>query len=83
MPATQSHESLFGENAKFLYATKTSNPTDPIQVAFAITDEQGNEQIVTGDVPNSYNLYSLCVEQGWLREPRTLSISQQRRRMSA
>jgi hypothetical protein len=84
MPVHQPHESQFGENAKFLYATKTNNPTDPIQFAFAITDEQGNEQILTGEVPSSYHLYSLCVESGWLREPRGVSsIGQRTRRMSA
>lgn len=80
----QQHETLFGENAKFLYATKSNNPNEPIQVAFAITDEQGNEQILTGEIPSSYNLYGVFVENGWLREPRTVSSSQQRvRRMSA
>ncbi len=82
MPVPQ-HESIFGENAKFLYATKSNNPTDPIQVAFAITDEQGTEQILTGEVPASSLLYSVCVENGWLREPRALSIAQRQRRMTA
>jgi hypothetical protein len=83
MPLSREPETQFGENAKFLYATKTNNPTDPIQVAFAVTDEQGTEQIVTGEVPSSSNLYSLCVENGWLREPRAISISQRQRRAAA
>ncbi len=83
MPVPQQHESIFGENAKFLYATKTNNPNDPIQVVFAITDEQGSEQILTGEVPASSLLYSVCVENGWLREPRAVSIAQRQRRMTA
>ena len=79
----QQRETQYGENAKFLHATKTNNPTDPIQLAFSITDEQGNEQILTGEVPSSFDLYSTCVENGWLREPRAISISQRQRRASA
>jgi hypothetical protein len=70
---------MYGENAKFLHATKTSNPADPIQVAFSITDEQGSEQILTGEVPSANDLYNVCVENGWLREPRAVSIAQRRR----
>lgn len=83
MPLSREPETQFGDNAKFLYATKTNNPTDPIQVAFAITDEQGTEHIVTGEVPSTSHFYSLCVENGWLREPRAISISQRQRRMAA
>jgi len=75
-------QSQYGENAKFLHATKTNNPNDPIQLAFSITDEQGNEQIMTGEVPSSFDLYNLCVENGWLREPRPVSASQRRSRMA-
>ena len=83
MPLNREAEAQFGDNATFLYATKTTNPSDPIQVAFAITDEQGSEQIVTGEVPSSSNFYTLCVENGWLREPRAISISQRQRRVAA
>jgi hypothetical protein len=77
-------ETQYGENAKFLHATKSNNPTDPIQLAFSITDEQGSEQILTGEVPSSFELYNVCVESGWLREPRPVaSIAQRRARMAA
>jgi hypothetical protein len=76
---TQQQQSLYGENARFLHATKTHNPNDPIQFAFAITDEQGNEQILTGEVTSASEFYSTCVENGWLREPRAVSINQKRR----
>jgi len=82
MPVQQQRETQYGENARFLHATKTNNPTDPIQLAFSITDEQGNEQIVTGEVPSSFNLYNLAVENGWLREPQPVSLSQERGRMA-
>ncbi len=84
MPVSQQRETQYGENAKFLHATKTNNPTDPIQLAFSITDDQGSEQILTGEVPSSFELYSVCVEQGWLREPRPVATATQRRaRMAA
>jgi hypothetical protein len=60
---------------------------DPVQVAFAVTDDQGKEEIITGEVPYSYDLFRLLQENGWLnirrgvasvRENRT-----QRRAMSA
>ena len=79
----QQRETQYGENAKFLHATKTNNPSDPIQLAFSITDEQGSEQIVTGEVPSSFDLYGLCVENGWLREPRPVATTQRRGRMAA
>ena len=82
MPLQSHRETQYGENAKFLHATKTNNPNDPIQLAFSITDEQGNEQIVTGEVPSSSDLYTMCVESGWLREPRPVSASQRRGRIA-
>jgi hypothetical protein len=62
-------------------------PDEPVQVAFALTDEQGKEEIITGEVPYTYDLFHLLQENGWLnirrgvasiRENRT-----QRRAMSA
>lgn len=79
----QQRETQYGENAKFLHATKSNNPNDPIQLAFSITDEQGSEQILTGEVPSSYDLYGVCVENGWLREPRPVSAAQRRSRLQA
>jgi hypothetical protein len=79
----QQRETQYGENAKFLHATKTNNPNDPIQLAFSITDEQGSEQILMGEVPSSFDLYGVCVENGWLREPRPVSAGQRRSRLQA
>lgn len=81
MPVQQ-RETQYGENAKFLHATKTNNPNDPIQLAFSITDEQGNEQILTGEVPSSFDLYTVCVENNWLLEPRPVALSQRRGRIA-
>jgi hypothetical protein len=74
-------ETQYAENAKFLHATKTSNPNDPIQLAFSIMDEQGTEQILTGEVPSAGDLYQACVENGWIREPRAVSATQRRGRL--
>jgi hypothetical protein len=84
MPVQQNQrETQYGDNAKFLHATKTSSPNDPIQFAFSITDEQGNEQILTGEVPSSSELYEGCVENGWIREPRPASAGQKRPRLAS
>jgi len=74
-------------NVKLVHFTKQNSPDDPVQVAFAVTDDQGKEDIITGEVPYSYDLFRILQENGWLnirrgvasvRENRT-----QRRVMSA
>jgi hypothetical protein len=74
-------------NVKLVHFTKQNSPDDPVQVAFAVTDDQGKEEIITGEVPYSYDLFRILQENGWLnirrgvasvRENRT-----QRRAMSA
>jgi hypothetical protein len=74
-------------NVKLVHFTKQTSPDDPVQVAFAVTDDQGKEEIITGEVPYSYDLFRILQENGWLnirrgvasvRENRT-----QRRGMSA
>ena len=58
------------------------------QVAFSVTDEQGKEEIITGEIPYSYDLFRVCQEQGWLNLRRGVSSIRetgrgQRRAMSA
>jgi len=74
-------------NIKLVHFTKQNSPDEPVQVAFAVTDDQGKEEIITGDVPYTYDLFHLFQENNWLnirrgvasiRENRT-----QRRAMSA
>ncbi|HEV8046768.1 MAG TPA: hypothetical protein VGP35_03510 [Terriglobales bacterium] len=74
-------------NVKLVHFTRQNSPDDPMQVAFAVTDDQGKEEIITGEVPYSYDLFRILQENGWLnirrgvasvRENRT-----QRRAMSA
>jgi len=43
-------------NVKLVHFTKQNSPDEPVQVAFAVTDEQGKEEIITGEVPYSYDL---------------------------
>ena len=73
-------------NVKLIHFTKQNSPDEPVQVAFAV-DDQGKEEIITGEIPYAYELFRLCQENGWLnlrrgvasiRESRT-----QRRAMSA
>jgi hypothetical protein len=56
--------------------------------AFSVTDDQGREEIITGEIPYTYDLFRLFQEQGWLNVRRGVSSiresrSGQRRAMSA
>ena len=62
MPA-QEQETL---NVKLVHFTKQTSPDDRIQVAFAVTDEQGREEIVTGEIPFASDLLRVAQEQGWV-----------------
>jgi hypothetical protein len=82
---TQEQETL---NVKLVHFTKQSSPDEPLQVAFSVTDEQGKEEIITGEVPYGYDLFRLFQEQGWLNVRRGVSSIReasrgQRRAMSA
>lgn len=51
-------------------------------------DDQGKEEIITGEIPYSYDLFRLFQEQGWLNLRRSVSSIResrmsQRRAMSA
>ena len=74
-------------NVKLVHFTKQASPDDPVQVAFAVTDDQGKEEIITGEVPYSYDLFRLLQENGWLNIRRGISSVResrtQRRAMSA
>jgi hypothetical protein len=74
-------------NVKLVHFTKQTSPDDPVQVAFAVTDDQGKEEIITGEVPYSYDLFRLLQENGWLNIRRGISSVResrtQRRAMSA
>jgi len=82
---TQEQETL---NVKLVHFTKQNSPEDPVQLAFSVTDEQGKEEIITGEIPYSYDLFHVCQEQGWLNLRRGVSSIRetsrgQRRAMSA
>ncbi len=66
-------------NVKLVHATKQNSPDDPIQFAFSVTDEQGNEEIVTGEIPYAYELFSLFQERGWLNLRRGVSTIRESR----
>jgi hypothetical protein len=85
MPVQQQEQETL--NVKLVHFTKQNSPDEPVQLAFSVIDEQGKEEIITGEIPYSYDLFKLCQENGWLnlrrgvasiRETRT-----QRRAMSA
>jgi hypothetical protein len=74
-------------NVKLVHFTKQNSPDEPVQVAFAVTDDQGREEIITGEIPYSYDLFKVFQEQGWLNVRRGVSsireTRSQRRAMSA
>ena len=53
-------------NVKLVHFTRQNSPDDPMQVAFAVTDDQGKEEIITGEVPYSFDLFHVFQENGWL-----------------
>ena len=74
-------------NVKLVHFTKQNSPDDAVQVAFAVTDDQGKEEIITGEIPYSYDLFRLLEENGWLNIRRGVATVRenrpQRRAMSA
>ena len=75
-------------NVKLVHFTKQNSPDEPVQLAFSVTDEQGKEEIITGEIPYGYDLFRLFQEQGWLNLRRGVSSIRessrgQRRTMSA
>jgi len=75
-------------NVKLVHFTKQNSPDEVVQVAFSVIDDQGKEEIITGEIPYSYDLFRLFQENGWLniRGRGVSSIREgraQRRAMSA
>jgi len=74
-------------NVKLVHFTKQHSPDEPLQLAFSVVDEQGKEEIITGEIPYSADLFRLCQDNGWLNIRRGVSSIRegrsQRRAMSA
>lgn len=74
-------------NVKLVHFTKQNSPDEPVQVAFAVMDEQGREEIITGEIPYSYELFKLFQENNWLNLRRSVAsireTRSQRRAMTA
>ena len=74
-------------NVKLVHFTKQNSSDEPVQLAFAVTDDQGKEEIITGEVPYSYDLFHLFQENGWLNTRRGVASIREsrtpRRAMSA
>ena len=84
MPMPTSGTSQYAEvdnlNIKLLYATKQNSADDPVQIAFAVTDEQGVEQILTAELPFSNELFKICLEHGWISQRSRVTSFQRGRR---
>ena len=74
-------------NVKLVHFTKQNSPDEPVQFAFSVIDEQGKEEIITGEIPYSYDLFKVLHENNWLNVRRGVSSIRdnrtQRRAMSA
>jgi hypothetical protein len=74
-------------NVRLVHFTKQNSSDEPVQVAFSVIDDQGREEIVTGEIPYTYDLFKLFQENGWLNIRRGVSTIRenrpQRRPMSA
>jgi hypothetical protein len=66
MPMQSQNQEQATLNVKLVHFTKQNSPDEPVQVAFSVTDDQGKEEIITGEVPYSYDLFHLFQENGWL-----------------
>lgn len=81
---TQEQDTL---NVKLVHFTKQNSPDEPVQFAFSVIDDQGKEEIITGEIPYTYDLFKLFQENGWLNVRRGISSIResraQRRSMSA
>jgi hypothetical protein len=81
---TQEQETL---NVRLVHFTKQNSSDEPVQVAFSVVDDQGKEEIITGEIPYTYDLFKLFQENGWLNVRRGVSTIResrpQRRAMSA
>lgn len=82
---SQEQETL---NVKLVHFTKQNSSDEPVQVAFSVIDDQGKEEIITGEIPYTFELFRLMQENGWLNLRRGVSSIReasrpQRRAMSA
>jgi hypothetical protein len=81
---SQEQETL---NVKLVHFTKQNSPDEPVQVAFSVIDDQGKEEIITGEIPYSIELFRMLQDNGWLNLRRSVSSIRenrsQRRAMSA
>jgi hypothetical protein len=74
-------------NVKLVHFTKQNSPDEPVQVAFSVIDEQGREEIITGEIPYTYDLFQVFQQNGWLNNVRrgvsSIRERQQRRSVAA
>lgn len=79
MPAIQTGQQTENFNVKLVHSTKQHSPDSPIQLAFSVTDESGNEQIETAEIPNSQELYQWCLENRYVSQTSRSSVRSMRR----
>lgn len=70
-------------SVKLIHSTKQQSPNDPVKLVFSINDEQGVEEVMTAEVPDSVELFEWCQEQGYILSNRRGSSSIQQLRRKA
>lgn len=65
-------------NVKLVHSTKQNSPDSPLQLAFSVMDETGNEQIETAEIPDAFELYQWCQENRYVLASRTQIRSMKR-----
>jgi hypothetical protein len=70
-------------NVKLVHFTK-QNSADELRTSrffsFSVVDDQGKKEIITGEIPYSYNLFRLLQENSWLNVRRGVSFGEKSQR---
>lgn len=84
MPAIQTgQQTTENLNVKLVHSTKQHSPDSPLQLAFSVTDESGNEQIETAEIPNGQELYQWCAENRYITQSSRPSVRSMRRAVAS
>jgi len=66
-------------NVKLVHFTKQNSSDEPVQVVFSVVDDQGKEEIITGEIPYTYDLLKPFQENGRLNIRRGVSTIRESR----
>lgn len=77
----QSEHSSLPYKPKLVYATKQNHHDDPVEIVFAVTNQEtGSEETIKCEIPNVNELFEMTEEgQRWLNQQRSTGIRNIRR----